>query len=132
MKTKRKKKQVLPEGIKTDKSIAQIIKEYIDSDGPIVTCRGTFSGKDFNDLVSVLNGTADNFLIFDNAGGRPFHIWIYDKKRFKGTLNGFEQFIIKQIGYVYMCKIKGKETVFRMLPNYHKGGFGDSKREVYK
>lgn len=123
-KLKKSKKNLskIPKGIETTKSISQIMKEYLDSDGKIVTNGGHYYGKNFNDLLSVINGTADNYLIFDNAGGKVFDIWIYDKKRFKGSLKGFEDFITRQIRYAYMCRINGKETVFRMLPNYHVGG----------
>lgn len=94
----------------TEKTIAQTLKEYLDRNH-LITRNGSFSGEDFNEILSVLNETADNFMIFNNGGDRVFTIWFWEYlKKPESTLKHFEEFIEKQKGYVFMYKINGQET----------------------
>lgn len=102
------------------KTIAQTMKEFLDNNNKIVTVRGDFSGHDFNDILGILNETLDNFMVFNNAGGRAFHVWTFERLKDGSkdtTLKSFTEFVQKQSkeGYVYMHKINGKETIIREL-----------------
>lgn len=97
------------------KTIAQALKEYLDANHMIVR-HGSFSGEEFNKILSVLNGTADNFMIFNNGGGKVFTIWFFNEvKKKESKIEDFEKFIETQKGYVFMYKINGKETFIQKL-----------------
>jgi len=99
------------------KTIAEHLREYIESDSTLSGPGGIFNGRDFLAMEKVLSGKADNFIIFNNAGGRPFHIWSFSDLKGKGsTLAGFKKFAESQRGLIYMQKIEGVETVFKNLP----------------
>lgn len=98
------------------KTIAEILKDYIDNDGELCGPGGRFSGSDYRAIEKVLNGTADNFTVFSNAGGRRFHIWFYDDMKVNDhSLKNFEEWIQKDKGYHYMYKINGKEKIIQPL-----------------
>lgn len=98
-------------------TIADKIKEYIAKDGLLSGPGGLFSGKDLCALLDVMSGKADNFIVFNNGGGRPFHVWIFDNIRNKeSTIEGFKEFAAHVRGYTYMRKIEGKEEIFSELP----------------
>jgi len=97
------------------KTIAQTLKEYLDNNH-LITRQGSFSGYEFNEILSVLDGTADNFMIFNNGGGRVFTIWFFENiKKPQSTIKDFQKFIDTQKGYVYMYKIEGKEHFVQAL-----------------
>lgn len=104
-----------------DMNIAEKLQEFIDLDGQLSGPGGIFRGSDFKALQSVLDGTADNFVVFDNGGGRPFHVWVFAEllSRDSGrTLDGFRKFTDEMKPYVYMRKLEGKEEIFKNLPQY--------------
>lgn len=114
------------------KSIAQRLQEWLDADQPLVGGSGTIYGSDINKIIRVINGTLNNFVIFDNAGGRTFHIWALEDMK-GDTIAGFRKFINGRIkGYVYMYKLKGKETVVRELPIYRVQTFEEAYPNLYK
>lgn len=103
------------------KTIADHIKAFIENDNTLSGPGGMFTGEDFLILNKVLSGTADNFCVFNNGGGRPFHVWMFDVMKArnpKSTLDGFKEFVESQKGYMYMYKIDGVETIQSELPCY--------------
>ncbi len=98
------------------KTISETLKEYLKENGTIVSY-GKFTGHDFIDLQGVINGTLDNFVIFDNAGGKVFSIKTYHAGW--GSLERFEQNAINDKPYTFMFKINGKETIVKQLPKTH-------------
>ncbi len=97
-------------------TIAEHIKKYMDNDGVISNPGGQFTGEDFLWMSQVFLGTADNFVIFDNAGGKPFTIWLLDKISIGTKKKDYLKFIDDKMAYVFMYKIDGVETVLRNLP----------------
>lgn len=101
---------------KQHKTIAEILREFLESEGTISGPGGRFTGLDYLRIEKVLSGKADNFTVFNNAGGCRFHIWFFDDIKVNdSTLENFEAWIKKDIGYHYMYKINGKETIVQIL-----------------
>lgn len=59
-------------------------------------------------LIGAYNDTEDNFVIFENGGGRDFHIW----KMEEGTQN---EFVDKLKEYIFAYKINGKTTIVKAI-----------------
>ena len=107
--------------MKQNMTIADHLRQYINNGDVLSGPGGKFTGEDFLHLEKILSGKLDNFVVFNNAGGKPFEVWSYDtmKKNSskKNTLKGFINFCNTQKGYVYMQKINGKETILKKLPS---------------
>jgi hypothetical protein len=99
------------------KTISQTLKEFIDADYPIVKPGGIFSGQDVSDIMSILSGEADNFVIFNNSGGRTFHIRFYEGCGYK-SIQAFKDYIEVDKKYIYMYKVEGIETIIKQLTKY--------------
>ncbi len=95
------------------KTISETLKEYLKENGTIVNY-GKFTGHDFIDLQCVLDGTLDNFVIYDNGGGKVFSIKTYHDGW--GSLEKFEKNAINDKPYTFMYRINGKETIVKQLP----------------
>ncbi len=98
------------------KTIAQIMREYLDSNGIIIRS-DSYRGRDFLRLLSVLDGTAKNFTVFYNAGGRHFHIWFLEdmSDSDKFDTKAFEAWILSDKGHHYMYSIEGREVILMQL-----------------
>lgn len=97
-------------------TISQILQHHLDNDGQICGPGGSFSGKDYISIAKVLNESSDNYLIFDNAGGRRFMIWHFEdmqKHDAKVTIDSFGKFIKDMERYAFMYKLEGKETIIK-------------------
>lgn len=81
-----------------------------------------FKVADFNALNKVLNNTTEDFLIFDNAGGRKFDI-IFDRLllnedgknelyEVKDTINIF---LKEHKNWIYSYQINGKQTLLKRI-----------------
>jgi hypothetical protein len=102
------------------KTITDHIRKFIDDDNTLAGPGGKFTGKDYIAIESILSGKADNFIVFNNGGGKMFEVWVFDtmkERNAKSTLKGFIEFAKSQRGYIYMQKIKGKEEIFKNLPS---------------
>ena len=89
-------------------SIKEHLEEFM-SDEHNELCRGgCFSSRNFTHLIKALTGELDNFVVFDNAGGKAFDIVQHDE--------GIDGFVKDMKLYVYMYKMNGKETILRNLP----------------
>lgn len=105
--------------------INEIIKQFLLDDCALCS-GGRFTGQDFLNIQSILDETLDNFVIYDNGGGKPFSIRIYANHRIlvgpeeidNYTLKKFEAFAVSDKPYTYMYKIDGKETIVKQLPKY--------------
>lgn len=58
--------------------IQENLKEFLSNPDTTIVSSGTFRVRDFNNLNKVLNSTEEDFLIFDNGGGRKFDI-VFDR-----------------------------------------------------
>lgn len=114
------------------KPIAQHLQEWLDADQEISGPRSALYGRDVNRIMGVINGTLDNFVIFNNAGGRLFHIWSLEHELKNAPIEEFEKFVNRQMKYAYMYKINGKETIVRELPIYREQTFEEAYPELYK
>jgi len=107
--------------MKTQQSISQILREYVESDNVLSGPQSKFSGKDFLSLSRAMDPKETNFIVFNNAGGKPFEVWFWDDMNRKNhTIKEFKSFIEKQKGYVYMYKLGKKETIVQELINHNK------------
>ena len=95
-----------------NKTISQHLKEYFERNELFAE---VIYGKTIIRILSIINGTADNFFIFNNAGGKRFDIWFMEdlKQNEKKFLKLIKSKQIFQ--YVYMYKINGKETIVKNL-----------------
>lgn len=100
--------------------ISDILQKYIDEGHPI--CKyptrenggAEFTGKDYTNIARVLSGS-NNFIIFDNAGGKVFDIIFYSREKFQ-KLDNFKKLITTDLkDYVFMYNINGNETVLKLL-----------------
>lgn len=55
------------------------LREFMENPDNKIVSGGSFTTKDFNDLNKIINNTEEDFLIFDNAGGKKFDI-MFDRK----------------------------------------------------
>lgn len=104
-------------------TIKDHVRQFIDEDNALSGLGGKFTGEDFMELEKILSGEADNFIIFNNRGGKAFDVWSHEtmkKHSNKATLKGFIDFATSQRSYIYMQKIEGKETIFKQLPSFKK------------
>lgn len=97
------------------KTIKELLEVYLNKDeqnryisGP----GGIFTAKDFKFLMGAFNETLDNFVIFENGGGKPFMIWEMKPKDLQLFVDS------KSRQYMFAYKIKGKETILKPLPTY--------------
>ena len=51
-------------------TIAEAMTEYLSHNENKIVEHGDFKAEDFNLLLRVLNETLDNFVIFNNSGGK--------------------------------------------------------------
>jgi len=95
-------------------TIADHIRMYLDGDRLLSGPGGRFSGHDFTAIAKVLDGTADNYVVFNNGGGKYYTVWLQERMR-GGTIEGFREFVESQKAYVFMYKIEGVETILKPL-----------------
>jgi len=103
--------------MKTEKTISQIMNEWLAAERNICTARGSFTAADFRRMQGVLNETLSDFIIFNNAGGKTFEIWTKaDLKR--GSIQGVVDWVTESYGRhgIYMYKIDGEEFIVNPIP----------------
>ena len=98
------------------KTISKYIQEWMEVDKQRSLCScGSFTVNDFYLLLRVISGNLDNYIVFNNSGGKPFDIIEMETddgfKDFDSFLNRF-----KNITFFY--KRDGVETILKPLPNY--------------
>ena len=99
-----------------NKTISQHLKEYFERNKLYCNSGGCVSGKTILSIFSAMNETLDNFVIFNNAGGKHFEIWTAENLQTKDTKHFLKIIKHKSIyPYVYMYKINGKETIIKNL-----------------
>lgn len=59
-------------------------------------------------LIGAYNDTEDNFILFENGGGRPFHIWKMEDGKGK-------EFVEYLGSYAYAYKLNGKTTIVKPI-----------------
>lgn len=94
-------------------TIADHISMFLDADRKLCGPGGYFTGNDFTAIAKILDGTADNYVVFNNGGGKYFTVWLHE--RMSGTVEGFKEFVESQKAYVFMYKIEGVETILKPL-----------------
>lgn len=97
------------------KTISEHLKEYFSknesySNGGKVLCKTIYY------IFRVMNTALDDFVIFNNDGGKHFEIWTIDDLKCKDAKHFLKTIKHKTFfPYVYMYKINGKETIVRNL-----------------
>ena len=97
-------------------TISDKMKQFIESDATICGPRGNFTTEDFRNIQKVLSGKEDNFVIFNNSGGKIFDIWFHEdmnKRNKKATIKGFIELINHIKPYVYAYKVNGEEVILK-------------------
>lgn len=94
-------------------TIADHLSMYLDADRQLSGPGGRFTGDDFTAIAKILDGTADNYVVFNNGGGKHFTVWLHE--RMSGTIEGFREFVESQKAYVFMYKVEGVETILKPL-----------------
>lgn len=89
----------------------QFEKFLEDDNNKLCNPGGVFKAKDFKLIMGILDETLDNFIVFDNRGGRPFHVWEIKPNDMKQTIDHMSS-------YIYMYKHDGIETIVSNLPIY--------------
>lgn len=89
-------------------TIQEDLQKFLDNPAAIIVHHGRFTAKDLQDINKVLNGTSEDFLIFENAGGRTFFIWF--------NCVEFINHRLKEQKYrIYSYQIDGKQTILTPL-----------------
>lgn len=99
------------------------LREYMDEPYNKIVCGGTFKVLDFNNLVKVLDETDENFLIFDNGGGKKFEIRFdqmgVDPDTGESTLFEVKKFIEHIVqehrSWVYCYQLNKEQTIIRKI-----------------
>lgn len=101
--------------IVTIPKISELMQEYLDNDEMLSGPSSKFTGRDFNAIKKVVDETSDNFVVFNNSGGKLFEVWHHSDIFKDFPVENFEEWVHKIKGYVYMYKINGKETILKKL-----------------
>ena len=96
------------------KSIQEHFKLFLENDYTFCS-GGRITGHEMIKYMELYNGTIiEDFLIFDNAGGRPFDIQIF-KSTDEWSIDAAIESLSK---YVLMYRKDGKETIIKPLPTW--------------
>ena len=87
-------------------TIQEMLQAYIDDDRKLSGVGGEFTGKDFKGVLEVLQGTTKDFIIFNNGGGKHFHIWFNEHAI--AILEHYKD-------YVYCYQINQEQKILRGL-----------------
>ena len=87
-----------------------------------IVSSGQFTSKDFNNLYKVINNTEEDFLIFDNGGGRKFDI-MFDRTLLNedNVIQKYEvvDFINHLLehnkSWIYSYQINKKQTIIQTI-----------------
>lgn len=104
--------------------IQENLKEYMADPYTNIVQSGSFKVMDFNNLTKVINNTEEDFLIFDNMGGKKFDI-MFDRtlpnEKDEATLYKVKDFIDyllkKHKNWIYCYQLNGEQTVMQKLIN---------------
>jgi hypothetical protein len=95
--------------------ISNMLNTFLQNNSTISNVRGRITGHFIINILKVLDGTLDNYIIFDNAGGKTFDIKTYNDSFV--SIEQFEMFAtVYAKQYVYAYKINGVETIVKKLP----------------
>lgn len=84
-----------PNSQKTNKTmgiIQQNLEKFLSVGENTIVSNGSFQVADFNNLRKILEGTKEDFLIFDNSGGAAFEV-VFDRKSADKNLYYVKDFI---------------------------------------
>ena len=101
--------------------IQENLKEFMENPYTYIVSSGSFKVVDFTNLNKILNNTEDDFLIFDNAGGKKFEI-MFDRTLpdEKGIdlykVEVFIEHLLKEHkNWIYCYQINKEQTVLRKI-----------------
>jgi len=95
-------------------TIKKYLEDYLfdESDNILSNPGGRFTTRDFQLLYNLLNEKEGNYIIFENAGGKPFDVWLVNEKY------NFEETVKSLQPYVLATKNGKKEKIYKQLPKY--------------
>lgn len=93
--------------------IQQNLQKYMENPHAKLTSSGVFTVQDFNNLSKVLNNTEEDFLIFDNAGGRKFDI-VFDQGTFP-VKNLINSLLEEHKSWIYCYQLNKKQVILRPI-----------------
>lgn len=102
--------------------IQKNFKEFMENPYNNIVNSGTFKVMDLTAINKVLNDTEDDFLIFDNAGGKKFDI-MFDRtlpnKKGEDTLYKVKDFIEHLLkenkAWIYCYQVNKEQVVLRKI-----------------
>jgi hypothetical protein len=102
--------------------IQENLQEFMENPYTNIVSSGSFKVVDFTNLNKILNNTEDDFLIFDNAGGKKFEI-VFDRtlpdKKGVDTLykvKAFIKYLLKERkSWIYCYQLNKEQTVLRKI-----------------
>ena len=102
--------------------IQENLQEFMENPYTYIVSSGSFKVVDFTNLNKILNNTEDDFLIFDNAGGKKFEI-MFDRtlpnEKGVDTLYKVEAFIEHLLkehkSCIYCYQLNKEQTVLRKI-----------------
>jgi hypothetical protein len=102
--------------------IQENLSQWMSDPTNRITSNGTFTVKDFNNLNKVINNTEEDFLIFDNGGGRKFDISFdhtyedenSEQQEYK-VKNFIKHLMENHRTWVYSYQIDGQQTIVKVI-----------------
>lgn len=92
-------------------TIAEMMQEWLSHENWRLCSGGTFTVKDMLNVMAVATGKLDNFIIFQNGGGKPFDIFNVEPANFIEFLEHIK-------GYTYAYKHNGVEVILTPLQQW--------------
>lgn len=102
--------------------IQENLKTFMEDPLTNIVPFGTFRVKDFLDLLKIINNTKEDFLIYDNGGGRKFDI-VFDRTMLNEK-NEIESFPVKNFiehllsdhkSWIYCYQINNEQVVLKQI-----------------
>lgn len=102
--------------------IQEELAKYMEDPYAKIVSSGTFKVLDFTNLNKVLNNTQEDFLIFDNAGGKKFDI-MFDRtlpnEKGEDTLYKVKDFIKVLLeehnSWIFCYQINQEQTILKKI-----------------
>jgi hypothetical protein len=100
--------------------IQQSLETFLSDPESTLARNGSFTADDFNRLRKVLNGTTEDFLIFDNGGGKKFDI-MFDREYFNEDgqiqvhkIKNFILYLLREHrAWIYCYQLAGVQTILK-------------------
>lgn len=97
------------------KKIQQHMKEFMSKEDMNIVTSGRFSVRDFNRLNKVLNGTDEDFIIFDNKGGKKFDIMFNTTEPDSNIADLVKYLLNNHKNLIFSYQLNGEEVILNNI-----------------